>query len=423
MCAIQKQTDKKQRIFEWIDAEQDRIVKFLQELISVPSDNPPGDCSEIAAFIERKLKEFGLENTQKLEVDAADAKVRGLANAQNIVSVHSFGKSDHREIVLNAYGDAVPPGRGWTYDPYDGEIVNGAIYGRGAAISKSDISAYAYALIALKETASDSLSGKVDLAITFDGESGGFLGPQWLLRQKFIEPKMAITSGFSHSILNAHSGCLQMKIEVTGRSAHATSQENASDALEAMTAIMQALYEYRKGLTEKKSTVRGIKSPTLTIGQIEGGTSVNVVPDRCVITIDRRFIPGEDGEEIEAEIRSLAEEVCASLDGITIRMERILIADTFGPTSEESELVKALGDNWKEVFETDELKIGGIPLYADARFYSRYGIPTVMYGAGPETIDQANGYQADEHVQISDLIRATKVIASTLYDLLRDRDG
>ncbi|WLV25005.1 M20/M25/M40 family metallo-hydrolase [Aciduricibacillus chroicocephali] len=411
-------TETKQHIYDWIDQGQEKIIRFVQELVSVPSDNPPGDCREIAEFIERKLKEFGLDNTQKLEVDLSDAKVRGLASAQNIVSVHKFGQSNHPEIVLNAYGDTVPPGQGWTHDPYDGDIENGAIYGRGAALSKSDIAAYAFALIALKETVSDDLSGKVGLAITFDGESGGFLGPQWLLKQKFIEPDMAITSGFAHSILNAHSGCLQLRIEVNGQSAHAASQETAHDALEAMTAIMQAFYDYRKGLSNMKSAIRGIKSPTLAIGQIEGGTSANVIPDRCVITVDRRFIPGENGEEIEAELRDIAEKACEPYKGITLIVERILIADTFGPTSETTPLIQALGDNWKEVFKSDNLKIGGIPLYADSRFYSRYGIPTVMYGAGPRTIEEANGYRADEHVQIDDLIRATKVIASTLYDLL-----
>jgi len=418
MGKLKSHNETKQQLSDWIDEKEELIVRFVQELISVPSDNPPGDCADISEFIERKLKEFGLDNTQLLEVEQSDAAVRGLANAQNIVSINKFGKGKNPEIVLNAYGDTVPPGRGWTHDPYDGDIENGAIYGRGAALSKSDISVYAFAILALKTVDEDILSGKVDLAITFDGESGGFLGPQWLLKHQYIEPDFAITSGFTHSILNAHSGCLQMRIEVSGKSAHAASQESAVDAFEAMTAVMQALYKYRDAISEKKSSVRGIKSPSFTIGQIKGGTSTNVIPDQCEITIDRRFIPGEKGEEIEEEIREIVEEACKSFSGITLCMERILIADTFGPTSEHTPLIQYLGENWKAAYPDEELKVGGIPLYADARFYSNLGIPTVMYGAGPKTIEMANGYQADEHVQIEDIMQATKIIACTLYDLL-----
>lgn len=418
MEMLEKLTGSKQQIVDWLDANQDAMIRFLQELISVPSDNPPGDCAEIAEFIERRLKEFGFGNTQRLEVEPSEAAVRGLAHAQNILSIQKFGDGHHPEIVLNAYGDTVPPGLGWTHDPYDGDIEDGKIYGRGAALSKSDISAYTFAVLALKAAAADELTGKIDLAFTFDGEAGGFVGPQWLLKHKYIEPDMAITSGFAHSILNAHSGCYQCKIKITGKSAHATSPEKASDALEAMTAVMQALYQYRETLHDKHSGIRGIRTPTLTIGTIAGGLSTNVVPDQCEIKLDRRFIPEENGDAVEAEIRDIVQEACKPFSGIRLQIERILIADTFGPVSQETALIRSLGENWKAIFKRENLKIGGIPLYSDARFYAALGIPTAIFGAGPESISKANGYQADEHIEIEDLLQAAKIIACTLYDLL-----
>lgn len=409
----------KQKIIKWVDEKEASIIKFLQELISVPSDNPPGDCRDIAEFIERRLKEFGIENTQRLEVDPADAQVRGLSHAQNILSIHKFGSGKQPEIVLNAYGDTVPPGLGWDYDPYDGDIVDGAIYGRGAALAKSDISAYTFALLALKEAAEDELSGQIDLAFTFDGESGGFVGPQWLLKHQFIMPDMAITSGFSRSILNAHSGCYQCRVVLTGKSAHAASPDRGYDALEAMTAVLQALYDYRRTLKNKRSQVPGIQSPTLTIGRIGGGTSINVVPDQCEIMLDRRFIPEESGEAVEAEITRIVQQACHPFKGIQLKIERVLIADTFGPTPEETPLIQSLGKNWQKAFPGKKLKVGGIPLYSDARFYSAAGIPTVIFGAGPENIDKANGYQANEHIEIEDLLQSVKIIACTLFDLLK----
>lgn len=410
--------ETKQKITDWIDQTEDKIVKLTQELISIPSDNPPGDCYDIAEFLERRLKEFGFDNTQMLNVDHGGPKRNNTKRTVNILTVQNFGEGKAPEVVLNAHGDVVPPGRGWTHDPYGGDIVDNKIYGRGAAVSKSDISAYTYAVLALKEIAADELSGKVDLAFTFDEQSGGLLGPKWLLQQQFIKPQMAFTSGFTHSILNAHNGALHAKITVSGKSAHATTPELGKDALEVMTHVMQALYDYQKELKNRVSAVRGIKSPTLTIGMINGGTSTNVVPDECEILIDRRLIPEEDGIQVEAEIAELVKKVCAPFTGIEVEIERVMLANTFGPISEETPIIQALSENWKVLFPDQELKIGGIPLYADARHFSEAGIPTVMYGAGPRTLAEANGYQADENLQISDLMQATKVIALTLFDLL-----
>lgn len=408
-------------IDEWIEKNEKLIIQFLQELLYIPSENPPGNTYDIAEFLTRRLKELGLANTQLLKVDKTAANHVGVESAQNVLTVQNFGTDSSPEIVLNAYGDTVPPGVGWMYDPYDAEIVDGSVYGRGAALAKSDIAAYTFSVLALKELAKTDLRGRIRLAFTFDGESGGFLGPKWLLDQKFIDPDMAITPGFTHSILNAHNGCLQLRVTLTGRGTHGSLHDSGSDAVEAMQYVLGILYEYRESLKKKSSIVRGLDSPTLTIGLIEGGTSISVVPDRCSISLDRRFIPEEDGLKVEEELYELIHEATQGLSNISCDIERILYAPTFGPTSQDTQLLKTLGRQWQKVFPKNELKIGGIPLYADARHFSERGIPTVMFGAGPSTLEEARGYQADEHIKIDDLLKAVKIISLTLYELLLEQ--
>lgn len=423
MDKVQDVEMKQAELLSWIDNQEEFLIQFLQELLYIPAENPPGYTYGIAEFIERKLKEFGFDNTQLLKVSNEDLEAVGLKEAQNILTVQSFGTNGGPEIALSANGDTVPPGIGWTVDPYDAEIINGAIFGRGAAIAKSDIAVYTFALLALKKLSTvEDLSGSVRLAYTFDGESGGTLGPKWLLDHKYMDPDMAITPGFTHSILNAHNGCIQLEVRLSGRATHGSIQSNGVDTLYAMNDILSALYQYREDLQEKQSGIRGLHSPTLTIGQIEGGTSISIIPDQCTIRLDRRFIPEEDGAEVEQRLEQLIREEVSAHTGIECEIERVLYAPTFGPTSEESTLIQALTQNWELMFPGKALKIGGIPLYSDARHFSEMGIPTVMFGAGPASIEEANGYAADEHVQISDLVQATKIVALTLYDLLLEKD-
>ncbi|MFM1654631.1 ArgE/DapE family deacylase [Brevibacillus sp. B_LB10_24] len=407
----------KQEILEWIDSEQERLVQFVQELVAIPSDNPPGDCLAIADFIERKLRELQFHDTALLEVAEEEVKANGMLKVSNVLSTTVFGSGAGVDIALNAHGDVVAPGLGWTHDPYGGEIVDGKLYGRGAAVSKSDIGTYTFAVMALRKYA-DQLSGKVSLAFTFDEEAGGLVGPKWLLDNGYIRPDLAIAAGFTHSIVNAHNGCLHLEIRVKGKSAHAALPETGHDALEAMTGVLQALYGYRRTLGQVRSQVAGIKSPSLVVGLISGGINTNVVPDQCVIRLDRRLIPEENGEQVEAEIRQLVENAAGSYPGITVEIERILLANSYGPVPEDSLLVRTLCANWKEVME-GEPEIHGVPLYADARLFAEAGIPVVMFGAGPRTLEEANGHRADEHVRVDDLIKATKIVALTLYDLLK----
>ncbi|MFC4766727.1 ArgE/DapE family deacylase [Effusibacillus consociatus] len=407
----------KQDIIQWIESQKEPLIHFLRELLTIPSDNPPGDCFKIADHIQKRLHDFQFENVSFLEVEPEEVKQAGMQKVFNVVSTTVFGEGKGPEIALNSHGDVVAPGLGWTQDPYGGTIVDGNIYGRGAAVSKSDIAVYTFAVMAVRKAA-ERLSGKVSLAFTFDEETGGNIGPKWLLERGYIQPDMAICAGFTYSIVNAHNGCLHLEIQARGKSAHAAAPETGYDAIEAMTGILQTLYSYRRSLSKIRSSVPGIESPTLVVGLISGGINTNVVPDQCTIRIDRRLIPEENGDQVESEIRQLVEQTVNHYKGVKVNAQRILLANSFGPVSEDTPLIQTLSDNWKKMME-GQLAIHGVPIYADARHFAEVGVPVVMFGAGPRTLLEANGHRADEHVRAEDVIKATKIVALTLYDLLK----
>lgn len=408
----------KVRLIQWIEDHEEELVRFLKKLVQIPSDNPAGDCLPIATSLEKQLQELGFENVSLLEVDEESVKANGMISLANVLSTSVFGDGEGTNVVLNAHGDVVPPGLGWSVDPYGGEILDGKMYGRGVAVSKSDIAAYTYAVLALNQV-KEQLSGRVDLAFTFDEETGGEIGPKWLIDQGHIKPDQAIVAGFTYSAVNAHNGCLHFEIKTTGKSAHAALPHTGIDAIEATSKIVNALYDYRKTLAEKNSSVQGIDFPTLNVGLISGGINTNVVPDECTIRVDRRLIPEEDFVAAEAEFRELVHQAVAGISGIKIEIRKILHAKSFGPVPENTPLVQSLAENWKLVLnEEGELPVHGVPLYTDARHFFAAGIPTIMFGVGPKVLEEANGHRADENIRLTDLQAATKIIASTLYDLL-----
>lgn len=408
--------EDKAKIVQWIQDHEEDLVAFLKKLVQTPSDNPAGDCLPIAKVLEKQLSGLGFENVALLEVDEESVNANGMISMANVLAPTVFGEGTN--VVLNAHGDVVPPGLGWSVDPYGGEIVDGKMYGRGVAVSKSDIAAYTYAVLALKQVRAQ-LSGRVDLAFTFDEETGGEIGPKWLIDQGHIRPDQAIVAGFTYSAVNAHNGCLHFEIKTTGKSAHAALPHTGIDAIEATTKIVNALYGYRKKLAEKKSSIQGIDFPTLNIGLISGGINTNVVPDECTIRVDRRLIPEEDFVAAEAEFREIVQHAVADISGLKIEIRKILHAKSFGPVPEKTPLIQALAANWQSILKDEgELPIHGVPLYTDARHFFAAGIPTIMFGVGPKVLEEANGHRADENIRLSDLQTATKIIACTLYDLL-----
>ena len=395
---------------------------FLAEVVKIPTDNPPGDCAAHAQRVQALLEALGL-SVEAHPVPVDSVRAVGMISATNLIVRHRFGNGGPC-IALNAHGDVVPPGLGWTHDPYGAEIVSDpthgpTMYGRGVAVSKSDFATYTYALRALQELADNgpALNGSVELHFTYDEEVGGEIGPRWLLAEGLTRPDYAICAGFSYAVTTAHNGCLHLEVTVRGRQGHAAMPESGVDALAAATGILQSIYDSRETLKTRRSTVSGITHSTVNVGLIEGGINTNVVPDRVTFRIDRRMIPEEKPEQAEAELRGIIERAAAAFSGIRVEMRRILLALPLVHVPGAERLTQALQRHGETFFDVP-IAEHGVPLYTDARHYANAGIPTVLYGAGPRTLAEANGHAADECLRLNDLRRATATVACAIAEIL-----
>ena len=407
-------------IAAFLDAEEAHQVAFLAELVKSPTDNPPGECAAHAALAKRLLEDLGFE-VEAHPVPQEAVHAAGMKSVTNLIVRHRFG--DGPTIALNAHGDVVPPGSGWEHDPYGAEIVETAdgrrMYGRGAAVSKSDFASYAWALLALRKAAEQgaALAGTVELHFTYDEEIGGTVGPQWILEQGLSKPDYVICAGFSHAVITAHNGCLHLEATVTGKIGHAAEPERAVDALEVTNAVLSALYASRAALADIHTDVPGIVSPTLVVGTIEGGINTNVVPDSVRFRIDRRILPGESVDAVEQGLTNLIRSAAAAFPGASASVERIMAALPLVPQPGWEKIADAIRTAATDL-TGEEIPYVGAKLFTDARLYAEKGIPVVLYGAGPRTLAEAGGHDSDENLDLADLRLGTEAVARAVATLL-----
>ena len=403
-----------EQLSSWIDTHFDEEVAFLQQVIRIPTDTPPGDNAPHADAVAELIKAFGWQ-AEKHAPPLQSVRDYGMQSITNLIVRRPY-LAGGPTIALNAHGDVVPPGEGWTFPPYGGVIDHGYIHGRAAAVSKCDFATYIFAVRAL-EALGLPLTGGVELHFTYDEEFGGLLGPGWLLEQKLTRPDFVIAAGFSYNIVTAHNACLQLEITVHGKSGHGAMPETGHDALQAANKILTAIYARLPALKAIKSQVPGIDSPTMLVGRIDGGTNTNVVPGKVVMKLDRRMIPDEDPVVVEADVRAMIEDAVRGEPGIRVEIRRLLLSRALRPLPGSEKLVASLQKNARAILGED-IPAQGTPLYADARLYGEQGIPAVLYGAGPRTVPESNAKKSDERLLLDDLRKATKVVALTLLDFL-----
>lgn len=407
---------------DWIDQHFDEQVQFFKALVAVPTDTPPGNNTPHALRTAELLQDFGYTAEQHAPPQEL-VTANGLETLTNLIVRRPFGTGG-KTIALNAHGDVVPPGEGWTHDPYAGDIVDGKMYGRATAVSKCDFSTFTFALRAIEALSTrETLKGNVELHFTYDEEFGGLLGPDYLLSQGLTKPDLMIAAGFSYQVITAHNGCLQMEVTVHGNMAHAAIPESGVDAMQGANAILTELYAQNVLYKQVHSQVEGITHPYLNVGMITGGTNTNVVPGKVSFKLDRRMIPEEKSADVEANLRQVMADAVAAFNqersdtGISIEIKRLLMCEAMKPLPGNQPLVDALQTHGTTVFG-EPIPALGTPLYTDVRLYVERGIPGVIYGAGPRTVLESHAKRADERVDLADLRRATKVIARTLRDLL-----
>lgn len=396
----------------YLESQRDHQEALLAELVRTPSDNPPGDGAALAERARALLEGLGLA-VEAHAVPESECRAAGRVHATNLIVRERFGPGP--TLALCAPGDAPPPGEGWTADPYGAEVRDGWMLGCGVGGSKCDIATYAFAVLALRDAG--LTHGTVELHITADQETGGELGPRWLLARGLTRPQMALCAGSSYTVATTHSGCLRLALTFTGVAAPAAAPELGRDALEAAMMLLGALYAQRRSYAIVRSATPGIGSPTLVAGCIEGGTSPTLVPSDVTIQLARQILPEESPARVERELTAFIERTASLVPGVACYVRRVLLASPLRPLPGTERLAAVVQHHASDVL-AEAVPVAGVPLCTDARHYAEAGIPTVLYGAGARTLAEAHVGGPDERLRLDDLAHATRVVALAAGELL-----
>jgi len=407
----------RERILKAIDDMRDDSIELLAEFVKIPTVNPPGEnYPKFTDLYARRAEELGLE-VQVIEVPKERVEAMGYTLPRTNAVATLRGEKGKPTLHMNGHFDVVPVGSGWTVDPFGAEIREGMLYGRGSSDMKGSVVAQLMAAAAIKR-AGIKLKGTITISATCDEETGGQLGAGYIVEKGYADADFGINSdsGPIDTISLGHRGAMWLEITTKGKTAHGSVPHKGINAVEKMADVIQELKKLREGFKKKVSAMPLAdplcKHPTLTIGgTIHGGIKTNVVPDRCVMTLDRRVIyeetPEEAREEIEAVLRRMAER-----DPEFSYETRVVNRIEPSYTPESSEIVQALKRNVRSIVG-EEAKISYGGGYTDMWYFNKI-MPMAHYGVNLS----GQAHTADEHLKLDDLITGTKVIALTALDLL-----
>jgi succinyl-diaminopimelate desuccinylase len=411
--------DSERTVVDTVESLQGEMIELLQRMVRTNSENPPGNYEAISEVIAEAFHSLGAA-VEIVDAPEAESEQRGLSHPRrNVIGRFSSGNPGPR-VMLNGHLDTVPIGnlRDWTVEPLGGEVRDNRVWGRGAVDSKGRIAAYWCAAAALIRSGKLS-AGEVLLVATCDEETGGELGAGWLARTRPDLVDFAIVEGYNRPVVRASSGILWLEIEVQGRASHASWPWRGHNAVVDASKVIHELEKLRLELESQRGDIPGIPHTTMSVGTIEGGSKVNVVPDRCVLTVDFRVMPGVETGAIRGGVEKILDHLKAADPEFSAGL-RIIQEQHPMVTEEESVLVQTLTDVMEEV-TGDRPAIEGEPGGTDARWFNQAGMATVNYGPGSP--DSGNFHAADENVGIDQLLEAAKVCAVTSLRLLTSDSG
>lgn len=383
----------------------DAIVEFHKGLVQIPSVNPPGDCVEAIAYVEKPFARAGFE----IE------KIDDGTNQPNLIA--KYGPDGAKRLLINAHVDVVPIGErsAWKHDPFGAEVEDGKVYGRGAGDDKASVTAQSIAALALRESGVP-LKGQLIYTAVSDEESGGVHGAQ-LVAEAYPDPDWAIVGEQTlNRVAVGEKGGAGCELIVRGKTAHGALPWEGANAIEGIAEVIVAL---RRELWPKlQDRVHWAFKPSSgSINMIEGGVKANVVPDYASIYIDRRIVPGESPEECRAEILAIAKQAIQNVPGCTVEIQTQYAGKEASAASVDDPLVQAMiGANELIGANTEPT---GFSMGTDGRFWNAKGVPTIIYGPG----DPSLAHIPDEWVGIDEMVEAAKAYAVTMVRLIGDYEG
>jgi succinyl-diaminopimelate desuccinylase len=408
-----------------IEAHRDEIVDFAAALIRVPTVNPPGEEYQACARLIGNRLTAGGFIVDYIPAVGRPEHTRKLPRV-NVIGFRRGG-GDHPLVHLNGHYDVVPPGAGWTFDPFAGTVRHGRIHGRGACDMKSGIAAALYAVEAIRR-ADVTLAGSIEISATPDEESGGFAGVAYLARQgRLRAPRIdhvIIPEPLNvDRICIGHRGVYWFEVETRGRIGHGSMPFLGLSAIDHMSLVLDRMRrEWLPALATRTTAVPvvppGARHATLNINGIFGGQPIDgiqtpCVADRCSAVFDRRFLLEEDFDAVKAEVEAILASVKAEHPEIDYALRDLMIVPPVR-TPEDSPLVTALERHIQTVLGRRAQQVASPGTY-DHKHFDRVGGIKHCVAYGPGVLDVA--HQPDEWCAIEDLINATKVLALTVLDL------
>lgn len=377
-------------LLDGIDAGE--LSQLLQELVRRPSPNPPGSEEAVARFLAETCRGLGLR-----------AELEEVAEGRPNVYA-SLGPAEAPGLVFLGHTDTVPAGEGWTHPPFGGVLEEGRVIGRGATDMKGGIAAAVMAMAALQRSGM-ALTGAVTLAAVIDEEETG-LGVRALLARPGFGALAAIVPEPTElrTIIGCRGNCY-VDVEITGRSAHAGSPEEGRNAIYGATRVVEAIRRLHDGLADRRHPLLGAGS--LSVGMIAGGTGTAMVPDRCRISIDRRLLPGESGEDAQAEIDAALASLDLGGDGLGASTRLLMEIPSFALEPGHDAVRRALAASVDA--GAPERPVAGWTAACDGGYLMRHaGIPSVVLGPG-SVIEQA--HRPDESVAVDEVVVAARAYA------------
>lgn len=386
---------ERQRVLAAIDEQ--RLTRMVQELVKIPSNNPPGEEKEVAEFLVTYLDNIGLK-VEWREV---------LPDRPNVIATLGSGKRPC--LILNGHTDVIPAGEGWDVEPFSGAVIDGKIYGRGSADMKGGLAAMVMAVEAIKRVGVD-LKGNVKITAVM-GEEDRQLGTKALIEDG-IEADYAIVGEPTElKIAISHKGVSRFEMKTVGKAAHGSRPEEGVNAIYAMCDVIASLWEFHDKLKARQDELLG--SGTINVGTIHGGLNTCIVPDSCTITIDRRVLPGEHNEDIEKELLELLEGLKARGALLDFSLTPISICSPM-KIAEDEVIVKAIQAAARELLGQN-MGVHGFSALCDANLLvNARGIPTAIFGPG----SLALAHRPNEYVEIAEVVTAARIYALAILSLL-----
>ncbi|AIB13390.1 succinyl-diaminopimelate desuccinylase (plasmid) [Azospirillum argentinense] len=421
--------DHRESLFRRIAERRDELVALTRDLIRIPTVNPPGDVyTDCAEFLGRRLAGRGFA-VEYVRADGAPGDSDRYPRTNVIARIE--GREPGPCVHFNGHIDVVPAGQGWTVDPFEGVVKDGRVYGRGACDMKGGIAASIIAVEAILE-AGIPFPGALEISGTVDEESGGYGGVGHLAKLGYFS-RPRVDHVIIPEPLNVdrvcigHRGVWWAEIETKGRVAHGSMPFLGNCAVRHMGAVLHRIEtELIPRLAAKRTAMpvvpEGARQSTLNINAIHGGQPEDhgglpspMVPDRCRMVIDRRYLIEEDPEEVRAEIVGILEGLRRERPGFDYELREVL---AFLPTLTDADapVVRAVGAAIETVLGRPAAQVVSPGTY-DQKHIARVGHLKDCIAYGPGILDLA--HQPDEYVDIDDMVHSAQVMAMAALSLLR----